>query len=54
MSASTFKELNAHYGHDIEVARYGNKEGIWNVAIECLDCHEVLVDFDNDDEEAEE
>lgn len=44
MSVSTFKELMNHVGHDVVVAYYGVNE---NVAIKCLNCNEVLMDFDN-------
>jgi len=40
-----YTELIAHLGHKIELADYANE----NVAIECLDCSEVLVDYDNEE-----
>jgi hypothetical protein len=46
MSASTYEELVTHVGHEIECVTYGKAEDIWNVAIECLDCAEVLLDFE--------
>ena len=42
MSASNFKELKQHIGHDIVCVGYGN----CNVAIECETCCEVLLDYD--------
>lgn len=42
-----FERLNAHFGHDIEVVRYGGFETVWNIAVECVECGEVLIDFDN-------
>jgi hypothetical protein len=43
-----FKQANErllpHLGHDIEIARYGTE----NIAVECVDCNEVLVDFTPD------
>ncbi len=47
MSVSNFLDLLPHVGHEIKVVTYGGK-GIHaaNVAIECMDCNEVLVDFD--------
>ena len=50
MSVSCFSDLNAHAGHSIEITQYVNKETgeVVNVAIECMDCYEVLLDFDND------
>lgn len=43
MSASTYDELATHVGHDIECVSYADGE---NVAVECNDCSEVIVDFD--------
>jgi hypothetical protein len=34
----------AHVGHNIEVATYGSPPV--NVAVECIDCFEVIVDAD--------
>ena len=47
MSVTNYKELMEHYGHEIEIANY---DGV-NVAIECLDCCVVLLDFDNEESE---
>lgn len=35
-----------HLGHEIEIATYGNNEQVMNVAIECLECNEVIWDAD--------
>jgi hypothetical protein len=51
MSAQNYDELAEHYGHKIEIAIYG--EGM-NVAIECENCSEVLLDFDNDEADTED
>jgi len=52
MSVSTFKELLEHVGHKIECAYYGHsKEEAENVAIECVDCHVVILDFNRGDED---
>jgi hypothetical protein len=40
----TYTELMAHFGHRIELANYANE----NVAIECLECSEVLLDYDKE------
>jgi len=58
MSAYSFEELMWHVGHNIVVATYGDSGIVYNVAIECEDCHVVLLDFNNpeyeeDDEEGE-
>jgi hypothetical protein len=40
-----FDRIASHYGHAIEVAAYGDDEqGTVNVAIECVDCSEVIID----------
>jgi hypothetical protein len=46
MSAQSYDDLAEHYGHSISVAIYG--DGM-NVALECENCNEVLLDFDNED-----
>ena len=51
MSVQSYHELLYHYGHEIAVAQYTNyvdKSTPHNVAIECLDCSEVLLDFDEE------
>jgi len=46
MSVVNYKNLKNHLGHRIVCVRYGkNKE---NIALECEDCNEVLLDFDKD------
>jgi hypothetical protein len=57
MSANSYEDLKAHIGHKVVVVGYGHKNGIHlsdplNVAIECEDCNEVLLDFNQKDEEA--
>jgi len=42
MSATDFADLSRHIGHKVEVVTYAEV----NVAIECEDCSEVLLDFD--------
>ena len=57
MSAYDFESLLAHVGHEISVHTYENNGHIYNVAIGCEDCQEILLDFDNpedlDDEDDE-
>lgn len=43
MAADSYKELSRHLGHAVTVTSYGDLE---NVAIECLSCFEVLLDYD--------
>ncbi len=47
MSVANFKELKSHKGHKLEIVIYGDDE---NCALECIDCQEVLLDFNNEDE----
>ena len=44
-----YEKLIAHVGHNIEVVTYGSGEPI-SVAIECVDCHEVLCEAEKYDE----
>ncbi len=46
MSVQNYNELSEHFGHPIEIAMYGVDT---NLAIECVDCNEVLLDFDNNE-----
>ena len=45
-----YEKIIRHYGHEIEVARYGRDAGrTENVSVECMECNEVLVDAYNPD-----
>lgn len=44
MSVYDYKSLRQHVGHNIVCVMYGDEK---NVAIECEDCNEVLIDYDN-------
>ncbi len=50
MSATNFEQLKAHIGHKIVCVGYRKESKeenpIENVAVECEDCMEVLLDFD--------
>ena len=46
MSAFNYNELKRHIGHKIACVYYGNRNSPANVAIECEDCEEILLDFD--------
>lgn len=48
MSAHTHADLAPHVGHTIECVSYAFGE---NIALECIDCNVVLLDFNEDDEE---
>jgi hypothetical protein len=47
MSAFNHEELLRHAGHNIACVTYGEGE---NVALECEDCNEVLLDYDRPSE----
>jgi hypothetical protein len=49
MSAYTFSDLNRHVGHRIECVNYGDPPV--NASVECMDCNEVILDFDKADEQ---
>ena len=48
MSVINYDDLIVHKGHKIEVVTYGFEDSDVNVAIECEDCSEVLLDFDRE------
>jgi len=45
--SAMFDKIARHIGHNIEVGSYGDP--IVNVAVECMDCYEVIVDADNEE-----
>jgi len=56
MSAQSYEELKYHIGHRIVCVAYASRPRSrrgyrWpaNVALECEDCNEVLLDYDNPD-----
>ena len=53
MSAHGFQDLSRHIGHHLECVGYslGGEPPYVNVAVECVTCCEVIVDFDQDDSE---
>lgn len=46
MGAHSYRDLITHVGHKIVVVTYGDPDDPDNVAVECEDCCEVLLDFD--------
>ena len=44
MAAQNYQDLIEHQGHKVSIYTYQNE----NVAVECEDCFQVLVDFDNE------
>ena len=56
-----FNKLKYHVGHSIEIVGYeysidktslypSDEDKEWeNISIECLDCNEVLIDFENNE-----
>ena len=50
MSVETYEDLQQHYGHEIVVAQYTGNEGeAMAYAIECNDCNEVILNYDNEE-----
>lgn len=43
-----YRDLKLHVGHKIFVATYGGGD---NIAIECMTCGEVLLDFNKPEEQ---
>lgn len=50
MSVYDYSSLAAHVGHKIECVTYAGGE---NVAVECVDCNTVLLDYNREDENNE-
>ena len=44
-----FNDLRSHIGHKIVCVRYGQGDEVINVALECEDCHVILVDLEDGD-----
>jgi hypothetical protein len=44
MSVGSKEELLSHWGHEIELAYYGERDNPASVTIECMDCNEVLLE----------
>ena len=44
MSCTNYEDLKAHLGHKIVCVSYGFD--MVNIAIECEDCNEVILDYD--------
>jgi hypothetical protein len=52
MSQQTYKSLRQHIGHKIVCVCYGlENEDPDNIAIECEDCCEVIMDVNKDSDE---
>lgn len=45
MDARLTEAMRLHDGHALEVSSYGSRTPV-NVALECVECCEVLMDFD--------
>ena len=45
MNDLLWNKLREHWGHQLEIAVYGNdKSNPMNVCLECLNCNEVVLD----------
>jgi hypothetical protein len=47
MTVESFQDLKEHVGHEIKCVCYSDGEIVYNVALECETCCEVLVEYDN-------
>jgi len=45
LGAMDYDDLKRHVGHKIMCVTYGDG---YNVSVECTDCNEVILDFDNE------
>lgn len=54
MGAHDFESLREHVGHKMSCVAYGHEDTEHNVAIECKDCNEVLLDFDKEPEDTDQ
>jgi len=48
------ERLLPHLGHNIEIGNYGTEKFPINIAIECMDCNEVLIDFTDEPKKGDE
>ena len=42
----SYEDIERHVGHDIVCVTYGKDSEVFNVAIECETCNEVIIGFD--------
>jgi len=42
----SYEKLREHLGHEVVIARYGTDSQEYNIALECEECYEVIVDYD--------
>jgi hypothetical protein len=47
--ASNYEELLKHVGHKIQVVSFPRGINVLKVAMECVTCNRVLIEFDNPD-----
>lgn len=50
MGCNTYNDLRFHIGHTVVVVGYGDPDNPDNVAVECEDCCEVLLDFNREED----
>lgn len=41
-----FENVAQHLNHELDVTAYGDDDVLWNIAVECRDCHTVLLDIE--------
>ena len=42
MGCWNYEDLENHIGHKLQCVRYGDE----NVAVECIDCQEIIMDYE--------
>ena len=53
MTVSSYGDLKPHINHHVVCTYYGERISPNNVTVECVDCGEILMDFNNPKEEDE-
>lgn len=53
MAVHSYSDLRQHIGHNLEVIAKGDPDCPENVAIECITCNEVLLDYNAPEEVSE-
>lgn len=50
MASTNFNDLMRHADHSVGMQTYADAETgeVVNVAVECFECSEVILDYDND------
>lgn len=49
-----YDRLKEHVGHTLECVRYGSPDSSADICIECLDCNEVIISAEAEDDHRKE